>query len=248
MSKSKKTTKKQGKKSNTDLLENPQGIVESLSKSEHFIRRNRYILIGALAIIVISVVGYLVYSNMQNQQEKLAQKDIFATEVYLPMDSLNLALKGDGNYPGSEDVAKKYPLSKTAKLATFYSGVSYLKDGKFKKAINNLKKVSTSDLLLQARVYSLIGDANLELYSKSKNKSKKNLTESIAFYKKATEYKPNKFFTPDYYMKLALAYELNENYDKALNAYDVVINKYYQHSSANNAKKYKAKLEASTKK
>jgi hypothetical protein len=49
--------------------------------------------------------------------------------------------------------------------------------------------------LVQARAYSLIGDAYAE---------KKSFGDAIDYYKKASEYKSNKFFTPSYLMKLVL--------------------------------------------
>ena len=38
----------------------------------------------------------------------------------------------------------------------------------------------------------------------------RDIENAISYYKKASEYKPNEFFTPRYIMKLAMAYEVNK--------------------------------------
>jgi TolA-binding protein len=92
-------------------------------------------------------------------------------------------------------------------------------------------------MLVQARAYSLIGDAYME---------QKNYESASTYYNKASDYKPNKQFTPTYLMKAALAYEkLNQN-DKAKEVYQKIIDTYFESSEVQNAKKYKARLETNS--
>ncbi|MBS1543000.1 MAG: tetratricopeptide repeat protein, partial [Bacteroidetes bacterium] len=71
----------------------------------------------------------------------------------------------------------------------------------------------------------------------------KKYEDAAAYYSKAADYKPNKYFTPTYLMKAALAYEkLNQN-DKAIKAYQRVIDEYWDSSDFQNARKLKARLE-----
>ena len=109
-----------------------------------------------------------------------------------------------------------------------------MKQGKYDEAIEHLKDFSAGDILIQARAYSLIGDAYME---------KKQPAEAIDYYDKAANHEPNKFFSPSYLMKLALAYELANQKEKAIEAYDKIISQYEDSAEANNAKKYKSKLE-----
>jgi TolA-binding protein len=89
-------------------------------------------------------------------------------------------------------------------------------------------------MLVQARAYALIGDANLEL---------KNYEEAITYYKKASDYKPNEYFTPRYLMKLGLAYELNNDYKSAAEAYGKIADQYSGAQEYNDARKSKARAE-----
>ena len=66
---------------------------------------------------------------------------------------------------------------------------------------------------------------------------------SLAAHQKAADYKPNKFFTPVYLMKLAAAHEADKNNTAAIEAYNQIIDKYFDSSEVTNAKKYKSKLE-----
>jgi TolA-binding protein len=91
-------------------------------------------------------------------------------------------------------------------------------------------------LLVQARALSLVGDAYSE---------KKSYTDAIEFYQKAAEYKPNKFFSPGYLLKLANAQEANKQSKEALATYTEITEKYPQSAESVPAKKYKALLESS---
>ena len=119
-------------------------------------------------------------------------------------------------------------------LAKFYAGASYLKLGDFDLAIEYLSSFSSSDYLVQARAYCLLGDAYME---------NEQVGEAISQYKKATEYYPNEEFTPIYLMKLAIAYEESNDNDSAKIVYQQIIDDYPNAQEVNNAKKYMAKLQ-----
>ena len=91
--------------------------------------------------------------------------------------------------------------------------------------------------MVQARAYSLIGDAYME---------QKKFDEAARYYDKASSYKPNKEFTPTYLMKAALAYEKLNDLEKAKAAYQTIIDTYFDSNEVQNAKKYKAKLGANS--
>jgi len=74
----------------------------------------------------------------------------------------------------------------------------------------------------------------------------KDFENAVVYYNKAAAYKPNKYFSPTYLMKAALAYEkLNRN-DKAKEVYQEIIEKYWDSSEFQNARKFKARLEVNS--
>ena len=216
------------------LLENPDALLDRLSgKDSPFVKYRNALLVGAGAIL-LAIAGFVGYRFWISSQDADAQTYLFPAVNYFEADSLQKALKGDGTNDGLTAIADEYGVTKAGDLANFYAGAAYLKQGKYDDAIAALKDFSASDLVVQARAYALIGDAYLE---------KKDTKEAINYYKKAAEYKPNKYFTPVYLMKLANAYEQDKEYAAAIEAYDEIIVKYFDSSEVANAKKYKSRLE-----
>lgn len=214
-------------------LEDAETLQERILGTETFIKRNRRLIMIALGLVVVLVAGYAIITSINSGKESEAQEELLFTQRYFEVDSLNRVLNGYGTIPGAKAISSDYSGTKAGKLAKFYAGVVYLKQGKFQEAIDNLKGFSTSDWLIQARANVLIGDAYQEL---------KQYDQAVLYYKKAIDHKPNKFFTPPYLMKLALAYELQNNVDAAIATYDRLLADYPSASDANNAKKYKGKL------
>ena len=64
-------------------------------------------------------------------------------------------------------------------------------------------------------------------------------------YDKAAEHHPNKQFSPVYLMKAAVAYENLSDTATAIERYNEIIEQYWDSTEAQNAKKHKARLEAS---
>lgn len=221
-------------RSDAPLLENPDVLLEKLSGQDSPFVKYRNLLLGGLVVAVLAIAGFIGYRYYLDKQNQEAQSYLYPAVHYFETDSLKKALNGDGSNEGLLTLADEYSATKAGELAHFYAGVAFLKDGKYDEAIAQLKDFSANDLVVQARAYSLIGDAYLE---------KKDVKEAINYYKKAAEYKPNKYFTPVYLMKLAAAYELDKDYQAAIGAYDEIITTYFDASEAANAKKYKSKLE-----
>lgn len=220
-----------------ELLENPEALKEKLAGAENWLESNPKIVIGVALAILLTVGGYFGFQFYKNSQNEQAQNEMFQAVFYFEADSLDKALNGDGNNLGFLAIIDDYGITDAANLANYYAGVCYLKQGKFELARLYLEDFSSSDLLVQARAYSLLGDTYME---------EQKYEDAAAYYKKAANYKPNKYFSPAYLMKEALAYEkLNEN-DKAREAYEKIINQYWDSDEYQEAKKLKARLETNS--
>jgi len=223
------------RESEFEILENPDVLADRLTHgSEDFVKKNRNMLIGLLAVIAAAIAGGFFYYNYRNTQNTEAQAAMFQAVYYFEADSLNAALKGDGQYKGLTAIADQYGSTKAGNLAKFYAGLALLKQGKYQDALNYLEDYKSEDLILQGRAYALQGDANLELGKKA---------EAAELYVKAADYKGNEFFSPQYLLKAGMAYELNNNYKAAVEVYDRIINGYVNAPEVNDAKKYKTRAE-----
>jgi len=221
-------------KTGIEILESTEALQQEFGKAEHFLKKNQTLLTyigGGILAIILGVVGYNYWSKSQDEEAQVAMFNaVYAFEA----DSLKQALSGTGGNEGLLSIASNYGSSDAGNLANFYAGVALVKQAKYDEAIEHLKSFSSSDLLVQGRAYALIGDAYME---------KKNTDEAISYYKKAIDYKPNKFFTPLYLMKIAAAYETLKDNKSALDAYTKILNDYPESGEVTNAKKYKSKLE-----
>ncbi|UFH55315.1 tetratricopeptide repeat protein [Spirosoma sp. KNUC1025] len=223
------------KNTGMEFLEDPDALAGQLERAEDFFEQNRNIVFGVLGGILLLVAGFFGYRYYIGTQDETAQTELFPSVYQLEADSLKKALNGDGKSPGLIAVADNYGSTPAGNLAAFYAGVALIKQGKYDEAIDRLKNFSASDLLVQARAYALIGDAYME---------KKSFDEAAEYYQKAADYKPNKYFTPGYLLKLATAQEQAKQNDKAIETYNSIIDKYAQSAEAISAKKYKSMLEA----
>ncbi len=219
------------------LTKSDEVLSEKLESAEAWLEKNPKLLAGIGVVLALAVGGYFAFTYYKSNLEEEAQRQMFQAIFYFEADSLSLALNGDGNNLGFIGIIDEYSITKAANLAHFYAGVSFLKQGKYEAARLYLEDFKSNDLLIQARAYSLIGDTYME---------EQKYADAARFYEKAANYKPNKYFTPAYLMKAALAYEKAEQREKAIKAYDEVINKYWESAEYQNARKLKARLETNS--
>ncbi|MGI4741426.1 MAG: tetratricopeptide repeat protein [Janthinobacterium lividum] len=216
------------------LLEDPDALANRLVDSEEFVRRNRNLLLGVLAAIVLVVGGFFGYTYWRNQQDSQGQAAMFRAVDHWEADSLKPALQGDGKLPGLNRVASEYGSTKAGNLANFYAGVALLKQGKFSEAYTALGKFSSDDYLVQSRAYSLMGDAQLE-----QGKAK----EAADLYAKAADHNANEYFTPTYLLKEGVAREAAKDNEGAMKAYNRIINDFATAQEAAEARQAKARLQ-----
>jgi len=211
-------------------------VEEALSKTEQFIEKNQRIItyvVGGLIVVILLFFGYRRF--IQTPKEKAAEKAIYKAELYFEQDSLDLALFGDGENPGFEEIIEDYSGTKTGNLAQYYAGISYLNKRQFEDAISHLKKFDSDDVFLQAMAYGAIGDAYLQLGETDK---------AVSYYLDAAKYNENDFVSPPFLIKAGMVYELNNNWDDALSVYERVKKEYPKSREARDIDKYIARAKA----
>lgn len=221
--------------SGIEIIESAEALQQEINKAEGFLKTNQKLIAIIGGAIVVAVLGFFAYNywmDTQNQEAQVAMVD--ATFAY-ESDSLSQALNGVGGGDGMLAIAEDYGSTQAGNLAHFYAGTALLKQGKFDEAIDQLVDFSSKDLVLQGKAYVLIGDAYME---------KGDASEAADYYKKAASYQSNKFLTPGYLMKLALAQETAGDKSGAINTYEALVQDYPAATETINAKKYKAMLEA----
>lgn len=191
--------------------QNLEAVESALTRTEMFIEDNSkvfsYIIIG-LILIVGGFIGFkrLVVAPKQSE----ASSQMFMAETYFEKDSFNLALNGDGNYLGFLDIIDEYKMTKAGELAKYYAGISYLHLGQFENAIDYLSDFKSNDEMIMPIATGAIGDAYAEL---------EDFNKAGEYYLKAANMRSNGFTSPVYLMKAGQLFELQGEFQKALNAY-----------------------------
>ena len=216
-----------------DLIENPEAII---SKTEAFFndKKSQNIVFISIGIASLVLLVFLGFSYLNKNKNAEAQEEMFQAVYYFEADSIGLALNGDGNNYGFLDIISLYSGTDASNLSNFYTGAIYMRLKDFNNAIRYLNDFKSNDFLLQARSYSLIGDAHMELddFEKASN-----------YFKKAALHKANKDFSPYYLNKYALALELKGDLKEAINAHDKIISEYRFSVLFQESQKQKARLE-----
>jgi tetratricopeptide (TPR) repeat protein len=218
---------------NTEVIVDVQGVY---SKTESFIENNKKVLSMVLGGIVVVIGLYFAYTQIYlGPKEIEAQSSIFMAEKYFEKDSLDKAINGDGVNYGFIDIIDEYSGTKTANLAHYYLGISYLRTGAYEDAIEQLKAFSSDDIMISSIAIGAIGDAYMELG---------NVDDAISYYEKAAKNNENELTTPMYLFKAGLAYEEKGDYAKAFDKYTTIKKDFSDSSEGRTIEKYLARAEA----
>jgi tetratricopeptide (TPR) repeat protein len=216
--------------------ENPttiSSVEETLTKTEQLLEENyKTLLIGLVVIVILVGLGWLgkLYLNKRNDE---AQSQMYQAEKYFEMDSLKLALNGDGNYLGFLDIAKDYKFTNSGNLAKYSAGICYLHLGDYNEAIEFLTKYSKKDKVIGSLAIGATGDAYVELG---------NIEKGISNYLEAADYAKNSFNTPLFLMKAAELYELTGKFPEALKLYERIEDQYPESTEGSTIEKYIARV------
>ncbi len=208
-----------------------ESIESTLGSAELFIEKNQKAITGVIVAIVIVVLAIFGYKKWyQEPREAKAQAAVFRAEALFENDDFATALNGNGNdVIGFLEVIDEFGGTKTANLAKYYAGVCYLNTGDFNNAIKYLGEFKGKDQLVKPLAMGAMGDANLELG---------NAAEAAKCYENAAKASKNSFTSPMMMIKAAYAYEMSENYAKALEMYKAVKADYPNSTEARDIEKY----------
>lgn len=208
-------------------------VEEAFTKTELFIEQNKKSLMLIAGALVVLVGGYFAYKYWYVAgEETKARAEMYRAEDYFGKDSLDKAMNGDNVALGFAQIADEYSETPSGNLAEYYMGISCLRKGQFEDAITHLTNFDGKDQLVGPIATGAIGDANMELGKTD---------EAITFYLKAAEQSLNKFTTPIYLKKAALANEDKGNYADAVKIYERIKNEYGDTNEGREADKFIAR-------
>ncbi len=207
-----------------------EGIEQALTRTERFIENNSKIISYVILGIVLVVVAYIGVNRFYiNPLEEEAADQMFMAERFFERDSFNLSLNGYGTYPGFLQITEDYGITKSANLATYYSGICFLQLDDYESAIEYLEDFKTDDVLIGSAKYSALGDAYVELgeYEKAIREYQKGISSYI-----------NSFSTPTLLKKTGLVQEELKDFEEAVETYQRISREFPDSQEARDIQKY----------
>jgi len=209
-------------------------ITEALSKSEEFFSKYKnHLIYGISGIVVLIGIGFAWQKLYKEPKIEEAMGQMFLAEQAFRNDAFLIALHGDGNVLGFNQILDEYG-KHAGKAIHFYIGVCYLHLGEYQAAIDALNKYSGKDIIIKARAYCCIGDAYVNL---------DNLKKAEEYYMKAATHHDD-LMSAFYLKKAAIVCEETGAYERAIKLYQDIKEKYPQTFEAYEADKYIARIRA----
>jgi len=180
----------------------------------HFFADNRKMIMYVGGGIIGLVILFFGYKKFISEPEEIeAESKIFYAEQMFMADSIDRAVKGDGQHMGLADLVNDYGSTTAGKRASYLLGIAMYRQGKYDEAIDNLENYDLNDMIVQPEALGMIGDCYVE---------KKELEKAASYFVKAAEVSKNNFTSPRFYKKAGLVYENLKEYEKAKGYYEKV--------------------------
>ena len=175
---------------------------ETASRTEEWAVKNQTYIIGAVAAVVVIVLGFLGYNKfIAEPKASEAMNDMFKAQQYFEQavngttakDSLyTLSLNGGEGKYGMLDIISEHGGTPAANLANYYAGMAYYNLNDYENAVKHLGKFSSKDKILAPVAQGRIGDAFVQLNQPE---------DALSYYEKAARMNNNDYTTPMFLFK-----------------------------------------------
>ncbi len=197
---------------------------------------SRNLLYAGIALLVIAGGIWYYTSVYTPAQEAAANDEMYQAEKYFELDSIDLALNGNGaDVMGLRDIADEYGSTKNGERAKYLTARGLMDKGEFEEALEYIESVSFDDEIVAALAVCLEADCYVEL---------DDVEKGAELYMKAAKVRTNEFTTPYSLNKAAIAYTSIGEHEKALKAYEAIKKDYNNTQYSANIEKFIARAEA----
>ena len=211
--------------------QDPLNVDEALSTSEAFLLKNKNLLLGIVAAIVVVVAGVLGYKHFISAPKELkAAEAIFKGEQYFGADNYEIALNGDSTgYAVFVKLADEFSGTDAGNLANAYAGICYAQLGKYEDAIKFLDKFSADDYFVAPAIIGTLGNCYAQVGQ---------LDKAAATLLKAADKANSVSLSPIYLLQAGQILEKQGKNAEAVEAYKQIKTKYANSYQAMDIDKY----------
>ena len=209
-----------------------ENIEQTVSATEQFYNEHKKTIWTVVAAVLVIGLGVLAYNKFIYQPKCAeAMQQSYPAEMNFQNGEYALALSGDGNNLGFEDIIAEYG-TKSGKAVYLYAGICELQLGNYDEALAYLKKYKGKEPILAARAKACEGDAYVALG---------DYAAAVRSYKAAVDRADN-VFAASYLIKEGTALEALGQNAEALACYNAVKTDYPQSIEAYDIAKYIARV------
>lgn len=204
---------------------------EAVTQSEAFLIKNKKAIIGAVVAIVVIVAGVVMYKHLYaDPREEKAQAALFKGQSYFEANQFETALTGDSiGYKGFLNVADEFSGTDAANLAKAYAGICYARLGKYEEAIAALEDFNGNDQMVSPALKGTMGNCYAQLGQ---------LDKAVTLLLEAAGEADNNTLSPIYLQQAGELLMKQGKYDKAVEAYTQIKEKYFRSYQSMNIDKY----------
>ncbi len=211
-------------------------IGEMYTKTEMFFDKIKKAVTGVVAAILVVVAGLLGYKKfVAEPNAKKAQDMVWKAQYWFEIDSLDLAINGDGSFYGFQQVADEFGSTPAGEASQFYLGVIYHQKGEWETALDYYKEADLDDDVLSVMAVGNQGDVLVELGRPE---------DAINQFEKAANMVRSDYTTPMFLMKAGILYRQKNDHKNAAKCFGRIATDFPTSPDAQTAKKYAAYAEA----
>jgi tetratricopeptide (TPR) repeat protein len=194
-------------------------VEEALTQSEAFLIKNKKVIIGAIVAVVAIIAIVLMYKNLyEKPREEKAQIALFKGQEYFDASNYELALNGDSiGFIGMIKVADQYSGTSAGDLAKAYMGLCYAHLNQPEAAVKALDSFNGKDLLVAPALKATIGNCYATLGQ---------LDKAADYLTRAAKEADSFALSPIYLIQAGEIYIKQGKFDKAIEAYSTIKEKY----------------------
>jgi tetratricopeptide (TPR) repeat protein len=210
-------------------------VVTLYARALGYFDRNRKVVYGALAailVVILLIVGYVFYMN---RQQSLANEMLTEPVAAYEIGDYQTALSGTAEWQGLLAIADSYGSTDAGNLATFYAADALFQLGEYEQALDLFEAFDAEDNLLgasavagQAAVYETQGE----------------FQQAAELYEQAASMYEDEMTTPEYLMDAARAYEQAGAIEQAVEAYEQIQERFPESAQAGTADFFIARAQA----
>ncbi len=207
-------------------------IGDAYSKAEKFLDEKKQPVGIAVGVIIMLILGVFYYYNMYLPPlQKNAAEDVYQAQKAFAVDSFELAMYGNDEFIGFEEVIDTYGSTDIGNTSKYYMAVSLMHTGSYEDAIDYFKSYAPADHITRALKEGGIGDclAQLEAYE-----------DAITAYEKAANAYVNDYSTPIYLKKAGIISEEINDFKSAVKFYERISEQYPNSQEGRDIEKYLA--------